>query len=245
MRTPKAARPTGHHDLVERRSAVPEQELTEKEAASQHLRYLAEHLGARPVGSEASSRARTYIVHAVKRAGFTPELQAFSTRRPLYGRPRLLAAGGRSIPCLPVMGSPPTLGRVSAVPRLLTRDAACGQPSEITPGGLGLAPIHAGTEAAALAVAARCGVGAVLFYHEGAPELYSAVVAEAAVSVPCITIRPADAHYLAQRGADVELIVEVERAETIGVNVIVEIGKGWPTGPSSNPRALRRRSAKR
>ena len=54
--TPKSADRDGGHG-----NAGPERIVHESETLSLHLRFLAEHLGARAVGSEEAARAREYL----------------------------------------------------------------------------------------------------------------------------------------------------------------------------------------
>lgn len=200
--------------------------LTEQEAISQHLRYLADHLGPRPVGSNEGSRARQYILDAVKRLGFSPEVQAFPMTGPLAPHARLLTQDGQPIPCWPVIGSPPTSGTLRGLPRLLVPADGPGPSEGGPPGAFALAPLGFSGEAQTVAAATQRGAAAVLLYSEQVPELYSAVVARSAVPVPCVTVRRADALWLAQEAREVELSVHVEPTDLLGVNITVEIGNG-------------------
>ncbi|MFQ5898798.1 MAG: M28 family peptidase [Candidatus Methylomirabilia bacterium] len=203
--------------------ALPQRVLTEQEAISVHLRYLANHLGPRPVGSDALSRARWYIVDTLKRLGFSPEMQAFPTKVPLNAHSQLLTKDGRSIPCRPVIGSLPTLGPLRGIPRHLSTGE---RPEFEPPFAFALSPLGFGSEGHAVAAAARRGATAALLYREQVPELYSAVIAERAVAVPCVTIRPADALQLAREAVEIELTVEAEPTDVLAENIMVDIGKG-------------------
>lgn len=204
----------------------PRRVLTEQEAISYHLRYLADHLGPRPVGSQEGSRARRYLLDTFHRLGLSPELQAFQRKIPVTAQSRLLTKDGRSIPCLPVIGSPPTAEVVRGVPRLMSLDERSGPPSTLEPPGtVALVPVGFGDEDRAVTAAARQGVAAVLLYREEAPEVYAAVISNG-VPVPCATIRRADACHLVQAAQEVELTIEVAPTDVVGGNIIVEIGTG-------------------
>lgn len=204
--------------------------LTEQEAISRHLRYLAAQVGPRPVGSAELARAHDYILDTVKLLGFSPEVQAFPMSVPVYPRCGLRASNGRLIPCLPVMGSPPTSGALRSIPRLVSRDGQGDYPvAGESSGILEVSPVRAGREEHAVAAATRRGAGAVLLYREQVPEIYSAMIADSVVPVPCVTIRRADAWQLGQEPQEVELLVETELAEVLGVNIMVEIGRGGRT----------------
>ncbi len=192
---------------------------------SRSLRYLADHLGPRPLGSEELFRARRYLGDAIAGLGFSPEVHAFSTRGYLGARGRLVTACGRVVPCQPVTGSPPTLGPLRGIPRLISQ--AHGWPPAVEPpGAVALCPLGLDDERRAVAAATQQRAKAALLYREQAPELYSAVIPNGSTAIPCVTVRPADALRLVEEASEVELTVEAERADTCGENLMVELGKG-------------------
>ncbi len=93
-----------------------------------------------------------------------------------------------------------------------------------------LVPFRAGEEEAAIAAATWRGARAALLYLEHSkqsPELYSAVISEG--FVPSVTIRRADALYLANQRSEIELSIVVERTAAVIENIMVEVGAGAPT----------------
>ncbi|MFQ5828952.1 MAG: M28 family peptidase [Candidatus Methylomirabilia bacterium] len=205
----------------------PRPALIEQEAISLHLRVLGDYLGARPLGSDALSQARRYIVNTVKRLGFSPEIQAFATNAPLNPHGRLSTGDGRLIPCRPAIGSRSSPGTLRGVPRGLSSAERPEQPSKLeSPFTFALSPLGFGNEAEVVGAAARQGAAAALLYREEVPELYSAVIVGRPAAVPCVTIRPADARQLEQNAPELELNVQAAPTAVLGENIMVELGKG-------------------
>jgi hypothetical protein len=130
---------TGHRDEEGGDPGSPlAGELADQEALRSHVRYLADHLGPRPVGSEAVAHARQYILETLKTLGFSPELQSFLAQSQFYGRVRLATSDRRSIPCLPVVGSPGTSGTVRGTVRLMSSSKASFEAGEAAVSARGL-----------------------------------------------------------------------------------------------------------
>lgn len=195
------------------------------EALAGHVRYLADHLGARAVGTEEAARASRYLRDAVARLGFFPELAAFSTKG-LNGRAQLLGGDGRPIPCRAAHGSPATRGALRGLPRLLPGTGRQTWSAALEPPGtVALCPVGFDDEREAVAAATRRRAVAALLFRERAPELYSAAIFPGAAPIPCATIRPADAFRLAEEKTEVELTVETEHREVMAANIVVGVGK--------------------
>lgn len=217
--------PDGRSPLLRPQVSVAEPSAGQ-ETISSRLRYLASHLGPRPVGSLELTRARRYIVETLKSLGLAPDQQAVTLVVPWVRTATVRLADGRSVPCLPVIGAPSTRRTIRGLPKLLGSDVRTGQP--LADGStMALVPFRPGEEGAAIAAAAQRGAQAGLLYLKQLPELYSAVVAEG--PVPSVTIRRADALYLAENRQEIELSVVGERTETVVENIMVEVGAGAPT----------------
>ncbi len=222
-RRPRVVGVTGCAPLA----AVTTEHGSEAEQLAQHLRFLADHLGARPVGSAEASRAARYLRDAIVSLGFTPEVQAFSVTLRLGRQARLRRADGRSLPCQAALGSFGTRAVLRGVPRLVTESERRAWPAAVAPANtFAVCPIDRDGEAAAVTGAVQGGASAVLLYRERTPELYSAAIPDGGLPVPCVTIRPADGLHLVAEGRDVELSVETERRTALGENLIVQFGQG-------------------
>jgi hypothetical protein len=176
----------------------------ERRVIEQHLRYVAEYLGPRPVGSSGLTRAQRYLVEVVRELGLAPDRAAFTLAVPFASTATVRRADGRSIPCLPVAGAPSTRKTILGLPELAGSDGGADQP-RAEGSTMAVVPFRPGEEEAAIAAATQRGAQAALLYLEQSPELYSAVAREA--SVPSVTIRRADALYLAERRPAIELSV--------------------------------------
>lgn len=77
-----------------------------------------------------------------------------------------------------------------------------------------------------LAAAVSTGASAVLLYHDGTPDLYSGVMRGGAAPIPCVTLRRADALWLAVEGRPVQLEVHCCPTDVIGENLPVQAGTG-------------------
>jgi hypothetical protein len=208
-------------------AAVTTERAPEVEQLARHLRFLADHLGPRPVGSAEASRGTRYLRDAIVSLGFTPEVQAFSVSLRLGRRAHLRNGDGRSLPCQAALGSFGTRDVLRGVPRLLTESERRTWPAAVAPANtFAVCPIDRDGEAAAVTGAVQRGASAVLLYREGTPELYAAAVPNGGLPVPCVTVRPADGLQLVAEARVVELRVETERLTALGENLIVQFGHG-------------------
>lgn len=205
-------------------------EPAEQEKGAPGIKYLADYCGPRPVGSEGISLAREYIRQEIARMGYPLEVQIFRIGAPLYSRARVLTQSRRSIPCLPVPGSPATSGTLRGVPRVVS---LYGPPSHhgqlLPPNSLALVGIEPGYEGEGVRAAARRSASGVLLYRIGGVGLYSGKSQNGKAPIPCVTISAGDALFLGECDEVVELIVEVDDCSFLGENIMVDIGKGEAT----------------
>lgn len=201
----------------------PEPALGSCDPVVVHLRMLSEHIGVRPAGTEKGSEARRYIERAIRRIGGTPETQPFGTVVPRYRDCTLTTDTGRIIPCLPALGSAATAGVLRGTPRPWrpgTADAA----RAAVGADLLLCPIGPDPVSAYTRLAAEDRQAGVILYHPDVPDLYAEVLPRRAEGLPCVTVRRADAEWLAREQVPVRLHVAGAAVKILCSNILVEIG---------------------
>jgi hypothetical protein len=202
--------------------------VIERESVVTHLRVLADHIGARPAGSEEATRAQRYVIQAIRDRGFSPDIQPFFVATSRYERCELVTEGRLTVPCLPVVGSASTAGSVRGIPRAFPPAALPARDTDCKYAGTFLVcPLRPGAENEHVRLALEPGPAAVLLYHEGVPDLYSEVLPpDFAGATPCVTIRRADAQWLAVECPRVRLTVTRTSVKISCSNILVEAGKG-------------------
>jgi peptidase M28-like protein len=188
-----------------------------------HLRVLSEHIGSRPAGTEKVGEARRYIERAIRGLGGSPETQPFSMVVPRYQHCTLMTDTGRAIRCLPALGSASTPGVLRAIPNPW-RDGAPGEAQADHEGGFLLCPIGPSPVGAYTRRASERKTAGVILYHPDVPDLYSEVLPRRDDGVPCVTVRRADAEWLAQEQVPVRLNVACARLKITCANIQVEVG---------------------
>jgi hypothetical protein len=188
-----------------------------------HLRMLSEQIGARPAGTEKGLEARRYIEGAIRRAGGTPETQPFGMVIPRYRDCTLTTDAGRTIPCLPALGSASTPGVVRAVPNPW-RTGTTGPANAAAGADFLLCPVGPNPVSAYTRVAAERKTAGVILYHPDVPDLYSEVLPRRDDGLPCVTVCRADAERLARERAPVRLHVAGASVKILCSNILVEIG---------------------
>lgn len=191
-----------------------------------HLRVFCDHIGPRPTATPNSGRATEHLVRTLEAFGLEVAQIPFDLAVALPSRAQLTTASGMVIPCLPAVGSPSTPGVLEGVPRFLPLGAPPGQHrDEAFRGALLLSPLGLTSETERAGMAAKRGVAAVLFYHEGVPELYSALIAVGEGPLPCVSIRRSDALRLMTGEEPVRLLVEGRLRSAQGINLLVRAGE--------------------
>lgn len=190
-----------------------------------HLRVLCDHIGPRPTGTANCDRAREHLIRTLEALGLEVAQLPFEVTVALPSRAELKTTTGLAIPCLPAVGSPPTAGVLEGVPKCLSLGAPAGQhPDGEFRGALLLSPLGLTAEGERAEMAARRGASALLFYHEGVPELYSALISVTEGPLPCVSIRRSDALRLTTGEVGVRLSVEGCPHSVQGVNLLVAVG---------------------
>ena len=230
MKKPMANR-LGRTEALNGEAAAPASSgwaVTERESIVTHLRMLADHIGARPAGSEEATRAQRYVIQAIRDRGFSPDIQPFFVATSRYERCELVTEGGLAVPCLPVVGSASTAGSVRGIPRAFPPGALPGRDTDCKYAGTFLVcPLRPGAENEHVRLALERRPAAVLFYHEGVPDLYSEVLPSGFDGVtPCVTIRRADAQWFAVECPRVRLTLTRTLVKISCSNILVEAGKG-------------------
>jgi peptidase M28-like protein len=188
-----------------------------------HLRMLSERIGARPAGTEQGLEARKYFEGAIRRVGGIPETQPFGIVIPRYRECTLTTGTGRTIPCLPALGSAATAGVVRAVPNPW-ETRATGPAAAAAGADFLLCPVGPNPVSAYIRVAAERKAAGVILYHPDVPDLYSEVLPRRDDGLPCVTVRRADAERLARERAPVRLQVAAASVKILCSNILVEIG---------------------
>ncbi len=196
---------------------------TGSESVIAHVRRLSEQIGSRPAGTENALEARRYIERTIRSLGGLPETQPFSMVIPRYHHYTLTTNTGRVIPCLPALGSAPTPGERQAIPRPC-RDGGAGAAHAAYEGGILLCPVGPNAVGTYTRVAAEHKAAGVILYHPGVPDLYSAVLPRRDDGVPCVSVRRADAEWLAAERVLVRLHVACARIRITCSNILVELG---------------------
>lgn len=202
---------------------APEPALGSCDPVVAHLRMLSEHIGPRPAGTDKGSEARRYIERAIRRIGGTPETQPFGMVVPRYRDCTLTTDTGRMIPCLPAVGSPATSGVLRATPRRWQPGTADTARASVG-ADLLLCPIEPGPGSAYTRLAAEDKKAGVILYHPDVPDLYAEVLPRRADGLPCVTVRRADAEWLARDQVPVRLHVAAASVKVLCSNILVEVG---------------------
>jgi len=194
-----------------------------RQSVTSHLRMLAEHIGPRAAGTLEAAEARRYIERSIRSLGRLPEVQPFSIVIPRYPQCILVTDAGRVIPSLPILGSAPTPGALGGVPSLWC-DGVVSEALVGHQGGFLLCPVAPNSTSVYTRLAWERKAAGVILYHPDVPDLYSEVVASGEARVPCVTVRRADAQWLAQNRPPVRLNVIRTQAKVLCSNILVEVG---------------------
>ena len=225
MRAPRSASGDGVHSAVavgaERVSV--DSALATYEPIVAHLRMLSEDIGARPAGTGNAGEAHRYIKQTIQRIGGSPETHPFSMVIPRYQHCALITDTGRLIPCLPALGSASTPGVLRAIPNPW-RDGIAGDVQADREDSFLLCPVGPNPADAYTRFASERKAAGVILYHPNVPDLYSEVLPRRDEGVPCMTVRRADAEWLAQEQLPVRLHVARAPVEISCSNILVEVG---------------------
>ena len=198
-------------------------ESAERQSVMSHLRMLAEHIGPRTAGTPEAVEARRYIERSIRSLGRLPEVQPFSMVIPRYPQCILVTDAGRVIPSLPILGSAPTPGALRGIPSLW-RDGVVSETPGGHQGGFLLCPVAPNSTSVYTRLAWERKAAGVILYHPDVPYLYSEVVASGEARIPCITVRRAEAQWLAQDRPLIRLNVIRTPAKVLCSNILVEVG---------------------